>query len=141
MPADARQVGAAIDRRHGQIELRTLGPAGQRDRIGWNSALPFCPVRAFTWFADRAEPLAIEPRRRRQLLGERAHDRARAVAAHLLADAPDRAAPRRRRSRTETRAAPAPDRADRPTRVAIAIADARNSQARVVRRHRARRPR
>ena len=53
-------------------------------RIGWNSALPFCPVLALTWFADRAEPLAIEPRRRRSS----------SASAATTARAPSRAASR-----------------------------------------------
>ena len=53
-------------------------------RIGWNSAFPFCPVRAFTSFADGPEALAIEPRRLGELLGQRRAHLARGLGSHLL---------------------------------------------------------
>ena len=117
---DARrrgQLGAAIDRRHRQIELRALrrGRSARRESDGTApspSARPrLHPVR------DRAKSLAIEPRRRRQLLGQRARRprarRRRCISSRTPAIA-ERRAPRR--SRTETPAAPAPGSADRPTR-------------------------
>ena len=130
-----RQLGAAVDRRHRQIELRSFGASGQATRIGWNSALPFCPVRALTWLATArnargraaARPPAPRPAPRRP------HAAPSALISSRIAR---RRAPSPRRSRTGTSGAPEPDRADRPTRSPSASTDARNSSPLGVGRHR-----
>ncbi len=49
--------------------------------------LALLPGRRLHLIRDRAEPLAIEPRRRRELLGKRGDDGTRSVGCHLVAQA------------------------------------------------------
>ena len=105
-------------------------------RIGWNSAFAFLPRPRLHLVRDRAESLAIEPRRRRQLLGQRRADRR----AHRPRSS--------RRGRWHRRAPPTGvvvEQEREPRRhlisrstdaVAIAIADARNSSPRPLGAHR-----
>src|SRR5262249_32106031 len=73
----ARQVGAAIDRRHGQVELRTFGAPGQRYSNWMEQRLTFLTRAGLHPVRRLAKFLPVEPRRRRQLLGERLHHRPR----------------------------------------------------------------
>jgi len=79
------ELGAAFDRRHEEIELRTFAAAVSATRIGWKSALPFCPVRCRTRSAARAKRLAIEQTRRgREILGQRLNHAARLGRGYLV---------------------------------------------------------
>ena len=137
-----RQLGAAIDRRHGEIELRPLGRGRSARPDRMEQRLALLPGPRLDLVRDRAEPLAIEPRRRRELVGQRARRRrARRRRSSRRATAASRQRRARRRSRTGTPAAPAPDRADRPTPTPSASPRPETRGPSRVRRHRARPPR
>ena len=106
----ARQLRAAIDRRHGEIELRALRRARSARRESDGTApSPFCPVRAFTWFATARNRSRSSRGAAASSSASAAHDGARAVGAASRRARRRRRAPLRRRSRTGTPAAPAPD--------------------------------
>ena len=134
-PRRRRQLGAAIDRRHREIELRPFGAAGQRDPNRMKQRLRLLTGPRLHAVRGRAKPLAIEPRRAppapRQAPRPRRARRRRVISARIAR----RRAPRPASSRTGTPAAPAPGRADRPTPVAIGITDARNASPLGRRRH------
>src|SRR6266851_9080385 len=86
-PRDARgrrQLRAAIDRRHREVELRAFGAAGQHDANRMKEGFTLLTRPGLHTVRRLAKFFAVEPWRRRQLLGERADDRPRALAAHLV---------------------------------------------------------
>ena len=123
------KLGAAIDRRDGEIELRALRAPGQRDpdrmkqRLALLSGRRLSPRRRSREIAPcRA---AAHPRARS---ASAVHDGTRAIGSHLAAITGVGQRRLRRCSRTGTRAVPAPDRGDRPTPRRSGSTDARNSR-------------
>jgi hypothetical protein len=58
-----RQLGAAIDRRHREIEFRTFGPPGQCESNGMKQRFPLLTRARLHTVRRSAKLFAVEPRR------------------------------------------------------------------------------
>ena len=95
-PASCESARAAIDRRHGEVELGAAPLAGQRDANRMEERLPLLPGLLLHPVRHRAERVAIE-QRPVDRLGERGDHLARARLVQHLGDRRALRAPRARR--------------------------------------------
>ena len=115
-PAERGNSGAAIDRRHGQIELGAARLAGQRDADRMKQRLALLPGRCLT----RAWPRRGTPRDRAgrvELLGERAITLARRRRRHSATSSSRQRAAGRTRRGTAARSGISSSRSTEPTAI------------------------
>ncbi len=103
-PASGRQLGAAVDRRHRQIQFRPASRAGQRHSNRMKQRLRLLPRLLLHDADDGAERLAaLEPRRAATARAPGLDHLARALVRQHLRARRDRRAPPPVRTRTGTR--------------------------------------